>query len=53
MPTEPELQQILITAAKGPQSATSLIQHITTDRQPYVFRGLVWLVKLGILKVVI
>lgn len=51
LPTEAELQAVLQVAAAGPQAALDLIFHITAERQAFVFRGLVWLVKLGVLKV--
>jgi len=38
-------------APPGPASAASLVRDIPAKRQAAVFRGLVWLVKLGLLKV--
>lgn len=35
----------------GRNGAAELVQAIPAERQPFIFRTLVWLVKLGILKV--
>jgi hypothetical protein len=51
LPAEAEVRAVLNLAASGPRSAVELIQSISTERQPFVFRALVWLVKLGILRV--
>lgn len=51
LPAEAEVQTILAAAAGGPKPAMQLIEAIPTQRQPFVFRTLAWLVKLGILKV--
>ncbi len=50
LPTEAEVQTLLAGVAAGPQAAGALIAAIPTERQAFVFRTLVWLVKLGILK---
>jgi glycosyltransferase involved in cell wall biosynthesis len=52
MPSPAEVALVLRAAASGPAPAAALVQHIPTKRQAAVFRGLVWLVKLGLLKVI-
>jgi len=52
LPREAEVQSVLNAAAAGPKAAAELIRSIPAERQPFVFRALVWLVKLGILKTV-
>lgn len=42
---------MLLAAARGPKTAVALIADIPAERQAFVFRCLVWLVKLGVLKV--
>lgn len=51
LPTELELQTVLGAAVAGPRPAAELIQFIAAERQAFVFRALVWLLKLGVLKV--
>ena len=51
LPSEAEVQLVLNAASSGAKTALELIQAIPPDRQTFVFRSLVWLVKLGILKV--
>ena len=51
LPAEAEVQAVLDAAASGPKAAAELTQAIPAERQAFVFRALVWLVKLGILKV--
>ena len=51
LPSEVEVQAVLAVVASGPKAAVELVQAIPAERQPFVFRTLVWLVKLGILKV--
>ncbi len=50
LPTDAEVQALLAGVASGPQAAGALIAVIAPERQAFVFRTLVWLVKLGILK---
>lgn len=49
LPSEAEIRQVIQAAATGPKAAAALIAGIPAERQPFVFRSLVWLVKLGIL----
>ncbi len=49
LPTHSEVRQILELAAKGPQKAFDLIKDFSENRKPFVFRGINWLLKLGIL----
>jgi starch synthase len=51
LPTEQEAHTVL-TAAATHKTAQELIATIPTQRQAVVFRALVWLVKMGVLKVV-
>jgi hypothetical protein len=53
-PTKEELKIVLEKAVKHPQGAKAkdVISEIADFRKPYVLRSLVWLVKLGVLKVV-
>ncbi|HZW21312.1 glycosyltransferase family 4 protein, partial [Noviherbaspirillum sp.] len=51
LPTEAEVRAVLAAAAAGPRPAKDLVQAIPAERRAFVFRALVWLAKLGILKV--
>jgi len=50
LPSEAEIQAVL-QAAAGPKAALELVARIPAERQAFIFRSLVWLVKLGVLKV--
>ncbi len=50
LPTEAEVHAVL-AAAQSPAAASGLLQGIAQARQPFVFRALAWLLKLGVLKV--
>jgi starch synthase len=50
LPSAEEIAAVLNQASVGPQAAMALVQHIDDARKPFVFRTLVWLLKLGILK---
>ena len=52
LPTEAEVQAVL-QAAATPRPALELVQTIPAERQAFVFRTLVWLVKLGVLRMVV
>lgn len=52
LPRPGEAAQVIRNAAGGPQTASALVQSIADDRRAIVMRGIVWLVKLGILAVV-
>ncbi len=49
-PTPAECRAVLQALAQGPQSAAVLASTAASHRQAAVFRGLAWLVKLGILR---
>lgn len=52
LPSEAEIRAVLQAAAvAGPQAAVALVAAIPAQRQAFVFRSLVWLVKLGVLGV--
>ncbi len=52
LPKTAELEQVLRAASQGPCSARDLLDSVPRNRQPLVFRALVWLVKLDVLRVV-
>lgn len=52
LPSDEEVQVVLTAASAGPRAAGELIQALPEERQAFVFRTLVWLTKLGVLKVV-
>ncbi len=51
LPAEPEIQAVLQAAAAGPRAAGELVAGLPPERQAFVFRGLAWLAKLGVLRV--
>lgn len=51
LPAEAEVRAVLERAAEAEKSAAELVQGIVAGRQPFVFRALAWLVKLGVLRV--
>jgi glycosyltransferase involved in cell wall biosynthesis len=51
MPNDAEIVAVLKQASSGPQSAQNLVVQINEARKPFVFRTLVWFLKLGVLKV--
>jgi hypothetical protein len=51
LPDESELRAVLEAAAAGPRAARDLVSAIAPARQAFVYRALVWLVKLGVLRV--
>jgi len=51
LPSDAEMGSVLRAAARGPKAAVELVADIPVERQAVVFRSLVWLVKLGVLKV--
>ena len=50
LPAEGEIRAVLDAAAGDPKPAAELVQGIAPERQAQVFRTLVWLMKLGVLK---
>jgi glycosyltransferase involved in cell wall biosynthesis len=50
LPTEAEVAAVLHLAELGPCTAQTLAQTATADRQAFLFRSLVWLLKLGVLR---
>ncbi len=50
LPTQAELQCVLDAASHGPRPASDLVQAIEPARRAVVLRALVWLVKLGVLR---
>ncbi|EKD97542.1 MAG: hypothetical protein ACD_23C00876G0002, partial [uncultured bacterium] len=49
LPSEAEIQVVLTAASTEPKAAAELIAGLPAERQPFVFRSLAWLVKLGVL----
>lgn len=52
LPEPAEIRAVLAAAAGGAKPAAELVACIAAKRRPHVFRALVWLVKLGALKLV-
>jgi glycosyltransferase involved in cell wall biosynthesis len=50
LPTAGEVANLVSRLAAGPRSVSALLAEISTDRRPYVERGLVWLAKFGVLR---
>ena len=51
LPSDPEIAAVLQAAATGPKPALELLVALPAERQAFVFRSLVWMVKLGVLRV--
>lgn len=51
LPSEAEINTVLVAAAEGPRAAIELVAAIPAARQPFVLRSLAWLAKLGVLRV--
>lgn len=52
LPSEVEIRSVLQTTTST-GAALEWVQAIAEDRRPFVFRALAWLIKLGVLKVVV
>ena len=50
LPADGELEALLSAAAHGPSPAASLVAGLPKERQPFAFRSLAWLVKMGVLR---
>jgi len=50
IPAEAECQAVFDKLAQGPQTAGALVRDLPPERQPFVFRSLLWLLKLGVLR---
>ena len=50
LPTDEEVASAFKAAADGPISAQAMLETITPSRQAFVLRSLVWLLKLGLLR---
>lgn len=53
LPADEEVNMVLKAVGSGPRPAFEIVAAIEIERRGFVFRSLVWLVKLGILKVCI
>ncbi|MBU3694612.1 MAG: glycosyltransferase family 4 protein [Rhodocyclaceae bacterium] len=52
LPDAAEAQQVIEALASGPRAAADVVAGIAEARRGLVFRGLVWLLKLGVLRLV-
>jgi starch synthase len=52
LPSDSEISAVFQLAASGPCTAQALAQTAPPDRQAFVLRALVWLLKLGVLRLV-
>ena len=50
LPSEAEIETVLLAALQAPNDAITLVKDIDDERKAIVFRGLVWLIKLGVLR---
>lgn len=50
VPTQEECEAVMKRASNGPARAVDLLVDIPFDRRPFVYRGLVWLIKVGVLR---
>jgi hypothetical protein len=50
LPTAEEVQLLIEAAAGGPKPAGALVEGIPAARRPFVFRGLAWFMKMGLLR---
>jgi glycosyltransferase involved in cell wall biosynthesis len=50
LPSDEDIALLLSTAAKGPCSAQEILNPIEPSRQAFVMRSLVWLLKVGVLR---
>ena len=50
LPTDEEVASVFKAAAHGPVSAQAMLEAIIPSRQAFVLRSLVWLLKLGLLR---
>ena len=50
LPTDEEVASVFKAAAHGPVCAQAMLETITPSRQAFVLRSLVWLLKLGLLR---
>jgi len=51
LPTPDEAKSLLVACADGPKSAAALVAGLPPPRRRIAFRGLAWLIKMGVLKV--
>lgn len=51
LPSPEEVRLVLTQAVKGPARAVELVQGTPAERKTHVFRGLAWLLKIGVLRV--
>ena len=51
IPSIDEITEIINKLETGPEAAEELVKHLPKNRQGFVFRSFLWLLKLNILKV--
>lgn len=51
LPSSFEAETVLRASSTTPKTAAELVKEIPSERQAFVFRALVWLIKLGVLRV--
>ena len=51
VPDIDEISEVLNNLESGPMAAKELVKNFPDNRQAYIFRSLLWLLKLNILKV--
>ena len=49
LPSDSEIKKIIQSATLGPMKAVDLTKGFSESRRPFIFRGLSWLIKIGIL----
>jgi glycosyltransferase involved in cell wall biosynthesis len=52
LPTGDEVERIVAGLASGPRSVAALLQDLPADRRPFCERGLLWLAKFGIVRLI-
>jgi hypothetical protein len=52
LPTEAECQQVLAMLEIGPRAVSEILTRFPSDRQALLHRGLVWLCKYGLARII-
>lgn len=50
LPTDLEIESLIVRLAAGPRSVGALLAEISAERRPFVERGLLWLAKFGVVR---
>ena len=51
LPSDAECREMLAALTDGPRTVAELVARFPPDRQGFAFRGVVWLIKFGLVKV--